>query len=105
MNNEQLEQKIAALPFPKVTKEAINDRILKADYLVLPETTVTICSITMRNGFSFRGESACVDPRNFDKEIGKELAYKDAFGKIWAFEGYLLAERRFQAEQPPQQPE
>lgn len=94
MNDQQLEQAIAAQPHEKVTKESIEQRIKSVDYLVLPGTTVTICSITMLNGFSVRGESACVDPRNFNEEIGREIAYRNAFDKLWAFEGYLLAESR-----------
>lgn len=93
MNEQKLEAAIGAKPFPKVTKESIEARIRSIEYFHIG-LTVTLCSITMVNGFSIRGESACVDPRNFDIEIGKTLAYKDAFAKIWAFEGYLLAERQ-----------
>ena len=95
MNDKELEQAIADRPYEKVTKDGIEARISKTDYMVLPNSTVTVCNITLDNGFSVRGESACVDPRNFDMEIGRNIAYKDAFGKLWALEGYLLAERRF----------
>ena len=47
----------------------------------------------MVNGFGVRGESACVDPRNFDEAIGRSIAYENAFDKLWQLEGYLLAER------------
>lgn len=95
MNDQQLNAAIAARPGEKVTSESIEARIKEIDFFRIG-TTITICNITMVNGFSFRGESACVDPENFDEEIGMRLAHKDAFDKIWAFEGYLLAERRFQ---------
>lgn len=95
MNDTQLEAAIAAQPYEKVTKEGIEARITKTDYFVLPNSTVTVCNITLNNGFSVRGESACVDPRNFNMEIGQQIAYRDAFNKLWAFEGYLLAEKRF----------
>jgi hypothetical protein len=94
LEGNELDSAIAAQPYPKVTKDSIEAKIAKVDYLVLPDSTVTLCNITMKNGFSVRGESACVDPRNFNVEIGKGLAHKDAFGKLWAFEGYLLAEHR-----------
>lgn len=97
MNDQQLEQAIAAQPHEKVTKEGIEARIKGTSYMVLPDSTVTICNIKLENGYSVRGESACVDPRNFNMEIGRQLAYRDAFGKLWALEGYLLAERRFRA--------
>jgi hypothetical protein len=91
-----LETAIAAQPFEKVTKASIEAKIAKVDYIVAWEK-VTICNITLQNGFSVRGESACVDPRNFNLEIGKSLAYKQAFDNLWLLEGYLLAERRAQA--------
>lgn len=94
MAGEVLEKAIAAQPYEKVTKDSIEQKIAKVDYMVLPDSTVTICNITLKNGFSVRGESACVDPRNFNIEIGKGLSYKDAFGKLWQLEGYALAERR-----------
>lgn len=96
MTQEQLDSAIANRPHEKVTKEGIESRITKTDYMVLPNSTVTMCNITLENGYSVRGESACVDPRNFNLDIGQNLAYKDAFQKLWALEGYLLAERRFQ---------
>lgn len=94
LKGEALIQAIAAQPHEKVTKESIEGKIAKVDYLVLPDSTVTLCNITLKNGYSVRGESACVDPRNFNVEIGKGLAYKQAFDKLWPLEGYLLAERR-----------
>ncbi len=78
----------------KVTKEVINAKITDVAFIHLPGTTVTICSITLANGFSVRGESACVDPAGYVESVGRDLAYKDAFDKIWKLEGYLLAEQR-----------
>jgi hypothetical protein len=97
MTQEQLDSAIANRPHEKVTKEGIEKRIVGTDYIVLPNSTTTICNIKLENGYSVRGESACVDPRNFNMEIGQNLAYKDAFQKLWALEGYLLAECRFQS--------
>src|SRR6187399_1857399 len=97
MNDTQLDQAIASRPHDKVTKDSIEKRIKDVDYMVLPNSTVTICNIVLVNGFSVRGESACVDPRNFDMEIGRQLAHRDAFSKLWQLEGYLLAERRYEA--------
>ena len=99
MNDSQLNEAINARPFPKVTKESIEKRIDKVDYMVLPNSTVTICNITLVNGFSVRGESACVDSRNFDMDIGRQIAYRDAFSKLWQLEGYLLAESNHQMRQ------
>lgn len=76
-----------------VTKEGIEGKIAKREFHVIPSTTLTICILTLSNGFSVRGESACVDPANFNREKGEQYAYEDAFSKIWALEGYLLKQR------------
>ena len=94
--DEQLESAIDAQPFEKVTKDSINLKIKSADYMILPNSTVTICNLILENGFSVRGESACVHSDNFNKKIGEEIAYRDAFSKIWQLEGYLLAQKRYE---------
>ena len=93
MDNQELEKAISDRPFPKVTKESIEARIARVDYYPLPDNKTLICNITLVNGFTVRGESACVDPRNFSMEIGKKISYDNAFDKLWELEGYLLAEK------------
>lgn len=99
MNDTQLEQAIAAKPAPKVTADAMTLRITDVQYIQVAGTTVTICHLMLDNGFSVRGESACVNPENFDLEIGMSLAYKDAFNKLWPLFGFLLAEDQYRAKQ------
>lgn len=58
-------------------------------------TTVTGCWAFLPNGFKVGyGESACVDPAEFNQELGekyaKERAISDATNNLWGFEGYLL---------------
>lgn len=79
-----------------VTIGSIDARIDSVDYLQIPGTTLTICIITMVNGYHVIGESACVNPDDFDKEVGESMAYNHAFDQIWPLEGYLAAERRYQ---------
>ena len=62
-------------------------------YTVLPNGRTTVCSITMRNGYTVIGESSCVLKSNFDAARGRNYAYEDALDKVWPLEGYLLAER------------
>jgi hypothetical protein len=78
---------------PRVTKEGIEAKIDSIQYMQLPpENTFTICAITMRNGFSVIGHSAPASPENFDKDLGRKIAYDVAFRQLWALEGYLLKE-------------
>jgi hypothetical protein len=91
-------QKIDALPYPRVTKQAIEAKIASTSYFITNQFK-TICVIELRNGFEVSGEAACADKRNYDREIGKRLAYDDAFRKIWPLEGYLLRDTIWKASQ------
>lgn len=51
---------------------------------------LTICVITLKNGFTLVGKSACASPANYDAELGHKIARDDARKQIWALEGYLL---------------
>ncbi len=82
----------------KITQATIYERISSVQYYQWPGTTVTECLITLDNGFSVNGQSACVDPKMFERKLGERLAYDNAFNKIWQLEGYLLAEERFKDE-------
>ena len=77
----------------RITKDDLTAKIHKVAYYQLADTTLTICVITVANGFTVTGESACADPANFNKEIGESIAYDNAFEKLWALEGYLLKQR------------
>lgn len=76
-----------------IDKPYIESRIKDVDYLVMKDGRTTICTITMANGFTVNGFSACVSAENFDAALGRKYSYEDAFDKLWPFEGYLLAER------------
>lgn len=55
-----------------------------------PLSLLTFCVLTMRNGFTVTGESACASPENFDAEIGRGIARRNAVAKIWPLLGYEL---------------
>jgi hypothetical protein len=95
MNDTELDKAIAERPYAKVTKEGMEARIIMSEYVLLPDNKTTVCLITLENSFTIRGESSCVDVRNYNQKIGESIAYKDAFNKIWQLEGYLLAERNW----------
>lgn len=48
---------------------------------------LTFCVLTLDNGFTVTGESACASPENFDAEIGRNIARSNAIQKIWMLEG------------------
>ena len=88
---------------PKVTPQAIRDEIASVTYFTAAEGAIaagqptneslellTLCVITLRNGFTVLGKSACASPENFDRLMGQEIAYNDAFNQVWALMGYEL---------------
>lgn len=78
------------LTAPRVTPADIDAQIVGELFHVPPGTTLTLCVLTLRNGFTVTGESACASPENFDAAIGRDIARRNAREKIWALEGYLL---------------
>lgn len=81
----------------KVTIESIVQKIVGEMYIVLPDGRTTVCMLTMKNGYTIKGMSACVDASNFDMNVGRKIAFEDAIHQIWPLEGYLLAERLHEA--------
>lgn len=67
----------------------------EGDLVVPPEQLdlVTFCVIILKNGYTVSGKSACVSPENFDPEIGRKVARKNAIDEIWPLEGYLLKQK------------
>ena len=88
-------------PF-RVTEESIEETIDREESLVFPNSQLTVCCLTTRNGFSVIGDSACVDPENFNAEQGRTIARAKAFEKMWVLEGYAMKEEyaRSQSQGP-----
>lgn len=78
---------------PRLTPENIDNTILTEQYHVFEGTTLTVCALTLKNGFIVVGESAAASPENFDEEIGKKISRENARNKIWQLEGYLLRDK------------
>ena len=109
---QQIEQEIQSknLNAPRLTPDHIDSKIKAVEYILprdvckrdngvevfdapLPLQTLTFCILTLENGFTVTGESACASPENFDAEIGRKIALENAREKIWLLEGYLLKEK------------
>ncbi|MCU4406698.1 Gp49 family protein [Acinetobacter junii] len=99
MSEQEIEKQIQdkGLNAPRLTPESIDAQIVGEQYYVFPNTTVTICLLNLRNGFSVTGESACASPENFNTEIGQKIARENARNKIWQLEGYRLKEALYLA--------
>lgn len=95
-----LEERIVAagLTAPRVTPQQVDDQIVGETYHVFPGTTLTVCLLTLKNGFHVTGESAAASPENFNQVIGQEIARRNARDKIWSLEGYALRNQLMMVE-------
>jgi hypothetical protein len=93
MTTDTLEARIAARPAPKITQAIVDDNITSVDYLLSGVTTIAVA--TLYNGYTVVGVAACAYPENFDAEIGKELALRDAKRQVWPVLGFRLADQRY----------
>ena len=102
----ELKERSAA---PRVTQEDFDANIVSIHYINAGEAIeqcskvggpvaneseflLTLCIITLKNGFTVVGESACASRDNYKQDIGERLALEKAKEKIWPLMGYALRE-------------
>lgn len=73
----------------KLTPDYIASQVLTCAFEY--DGTHTTCTITTKHGSKHVGTSACLDPANYDKEIGEQIAHKNALDKLWELEGYFIS--------------
>lgn len=72
-----------------VTENMVEEYIQNVQDMKVGEKTTIVC-LTLVNGFEVIGHSSCVDPENYDHEIGVEIALKMAVNKTWELLGFAL---------------
>lgn len=87
----------------KVTEGDLENEILGTDFLNVgqavgaisghPLHNLTLCFLTLKNGYTVMGQSACVDSKNYRKDIGEQYARIDAVKKLWPLLGFRLADK------------
>lgn len=105
MSLEQAKEVVATKTAPRVTEELIKSKIRRVEYArPFYNEKMTVCAITMVNGFMVLGKAAPASAANFDEEVDKRYAYEDAFKQLWYLEAYLLLEYLTHQPQPEHQP-
>lgn len=61
--------------------------------------TGTLCVLTLNNGYTVTGTSGCIDPTFFNEDIGQNVAYDNAFNKLWEILGYGEKQRWYEETQ------
>ena len=77
---------------PRVTLEQVNAAIIDETYTVLPDGRTTVCQLTLDNGFTVEGSSACVSKENFNAELGNKYSRERAVNEAWKMLGFRLAD-------------
>lgn len=79
----------------KVTPEQIEKIMSESEFMVCHKIFDKQCIVVakLQNGFTIVGESACVDPANYDNAIGEKLAKDRIREKLWELEGYTLQKK------------
>lgn len=94
MKTQDAEAAAVAKTPSRVTLEHILAKIGDEQYHQLgPHGQLTLCVMTMKNGYVIVGKSAPADPKNFDAELGRRFAREDCLRQLWPLEGYLLCEQ------------
>lgn len=88
---KKVEEMVAKVEVPKITEEYIMEIMENSEF----ETTTvfdkcTIVSCRLPNGFVITESSACVNPEDYDVEIGEEICIDKIADKIWELEAYRL---------------
>jgi hypothetical protein len=101
-----IEANIAHEVYFTAEQGVIGARLETGHYADTPRSLglLTFCVLTLRNGFTVTGESACASPENFDVGIGREIARANAVNKIWPLTSRLgAAHAGYSTMQPHQQ--
>lgn len=74
-----------------VTQAAVDELMESCDIAVttaFDKCTIVACKLP--NGFVIVESSSCVDPANYDEDMGVDICMKNIEKKVWELEGYLL---------------
>ena len=74
-----------------VTQSVIDELMESCDIAVttaFDKCTIVACKLP--NGFVIVESSSCVDPANYDEDMGVDICMKNIENKLWELEGYLL---------------
>lgn len=94
MSSDEFEKYFVKYEEPKkntVTDERI-EKVLNHSKVIV-ETVFDKCTIVacqLPNGFVIVESSACVDPKNYNEEVGVEQCMNRIVDKVWELEGYNL---------------
>lgn len=79
----------------KVSEEMVSGFIEEIGRTTLPDEKTTFVQVNTKTGFTQYDTSSCVDPSNYDEEIGVEICTKRITDKLWSYLGFCVQWARF----------
>lgn len=73
----------------KILKEDVEKFITNVDVITVGAKTTVVNAHTL-TGFDTVRHSSCVDPKNYNEELGKQYAMEDVVNSLWAHLGFVL---------------
>lgn len=58
-----------------------------------PFPGITVVAWNLPNGFTISDQSGCVDPKNYDREVGVRICREHLRNKLWELYGFALKEK------------
>ena len=88
LSPEQIAEIASAQTGFKLTEKQLLSLVNTNVFHTYAGSTLTVCVLFLNSGSTVIGKSACIDPANYNEELGKTLAYRDAVQKLFELEGY-----------------
>ena len=73
----------------KILKEDVEKFITNVDVITVGAKTTVVNAHTL-TGFDTVKHSSCVDPKNYNEELGKQYAMEEVINSLWAYLGFVL---------------
>ncbi len=73
----------------KINQQMVDDFIVDIQVQTLAEKN-TVVVATLKSGFTIVESSSCVDPANYDEELGASICIERIKNKIWNHLGFVL---------------
>ena len=86
---KEIAQRAADRPGYRLGRDQVLSLIKAATLQSISDTTAVVCVLVCHSGHVEVGISACIDPAIYDEEIGRTMAFNDAFDKLYQKEGYI----------------
>ena len=99
MNTNQIQEKARSqAKYPYVKPEIVDSMIDRKEFWRVPGTAMTVCCIVLKNGFTVIGTASCVDARNYNEELSKELSFSKARDEIFHYLAFAVLDEQYHAD-------